>query len=172
MPLAPLKRFRLQLLSNDVGRIFCRAEYCILKRRCTMMSANGAIPDVDSRFHRFTCPKTFKIFSRLVEHNFHRQTLNHFNVVTGRVFRRQQRESTTCTHLKAFDMRFEIAAWKGVNFDGNGLTHFHFFEFGFLEICDYPDFRWNERKQRLPGLNVVAWFDALLRYSTVKRGKN
>ena len=157
---------------NDCNSIMCQPSTAGGSGSARWPRSAELIADVDLGLDRFTGPEPFKILCRLVKDDLHRHPLNDFNEIAGRILRRQQRESAASTHLKTFDMGVEIMAGQRVNPHGNGLANLHLLQLSLFEIRDYPDVRRHKRKEGLTWLNIVARFDALLGYSTVKRGED
>src|ERR1700736_892690 len=148
------------------------AKYRRRQRRGAVALFDGTIMHVDLGFDRFSSPEPFKIGGRLVENDLHRYPLNDLHKISGRVLRGQQSESASGTNLQAFDVAFEVTARDCIGPDGYGLTYFHFFQLRLFEVGDDPYIRWNQRKESLSWLHIVARLDAFLRHSPRKRGKD
>ena len=91
-----------------------------------------------------------------IEPNSYREPLHHFDVVPGRVFRREQAEERTCGTRKALHFALIIAS-ETVNADCGGLAGYHPFELRLFEVCSDPDVvQGNDHKQALPRLDTMS----------------
>ena len=96
----------------------------------------------------------------LIEDNLHRNPLHHFDVVAGRILRRQQAEFRARGGRNAVDVRVEDPAAIGVDRDGGGLARMHIRQLGLFEIGGDPDVLLrNDRHQRLARLNDLSGLD-------------
>ena len=74
---------------------------------------------------------------RGVEDDLHWNALNHFDIIAGRVLRRQETESVAAARLDAVDAPWEIAAIS-VDLDGDGLSGAHVGKLRLLIIGCHP----------------------------------
>ncbi len=79
----------------------------------------------DRRNNRLTWPERQTHVGNRVETDFHWDTLNHFHVVPGGIFWRQETEGSTATGLDAIDMTLEGSAAKCIHFDFHRLARPH-----------------------------------------------
>ena len=74
------------------------------------------------------------------ENDFHRHALDNFDIIAGRVFRRQKAELRTRGGRNAVDMAFVLAAASvSIYFNLHTLADAHLFELGLFEIRRDPD---------------------------------
>ena len=108
---------------------------------------------------------------RLVEKNFHRHALDDFDVIAGRVFRRQQAECRAAASLNAVHVRAQRFAER-VNLHERRLAGLHFFQLRFLKVRHDPDVRRHDGHQLLAHLNVIARLDRLACHAPVAQREN
>src|SRR5437016_158012 len=98
----------------------------------------------------------------LVDRDADRHALDNLHEVAGRVFRWQQAEARSGRRREALDVRLEVMAAVGINFNHGGLSRTHVFQLRLLEIRGDPHFlERNDGHQRLSWLHDLPKLDAL-----------
>src|SRR5205807_6387787 len=131
-----------------------------------LLGQHGSLPatnslDLHSRLDGHTRPQQMVRILTLVEPNSHGESLHHFHVVPGRIFRRKEAEERASGARKAVNFGLVVAP-EGINADCDRLTRSHSSELRLFEVRRDPDIvQGNDYEQALPRLHVMTKLHSL-----------
>ena len=115
------------------------------------------------RNDRFTWSELQPIPSihRFIEYDLYGNTLDNFHIITCRILRREETESSSAASLDTIDMPTKFRAMQRIHFDFDWLPGPHVANLIFFEIRRNKDLLRHEREQTLSSLNVLSGHDRL-----------